>query len=247
MRIVNGVEMLEIKAEAFGGHSTLNPTLIWDEEIAILIDVGMPGTLDQIRTALDKAGVSFDKLKAVILTHQDLDHIGSIQEIIQASNNGIKVYSHELDKPYIEGDLPLIKTTPARMAPVLESLPEKERQQALELCENPPHVKVDRTLADGEELPLCGGIRVIFTPGHTPGHISLYLKHSKTLIAADAMIVYDGVLRGPVQQTTLDMATALCSMEKFADLDIESVICYHGGLYNHNVKERLRELAGQGL
>ncbi|MCK9911855.1 hypothetical protein MXD81_22055, partial [Microbacteriaceae bacterium K1510] len=87
----------------------------------------------------------------------------------------------------------------------LESLPEEVRQKALELCENPPKAKVDRVLTDGEELPYCGGIRVIFTPGHTPGHISLYLQQSKTLVAADAMIVWDGVLRGPVQQTTLDM------------------------------------------
>jgi glyoxylase-like metal-dependent hydrolase (beta-lactamase superfamily II) len=242
MQVANGVEMLELKVEAFGGRAILNPTLIWDDETAILIDAGMPGELEQIRTAMSKVGVSFDKLKAVILTHQDIDHIGSLPEILQECDGRIEVYAHELDKPYIEGTLPLIKTDPSRMGKTLESLPEDERRKAIALCQNPPKAKVDRTLADGQELPYCGGIRVIFTPGHTPGHISLYLKRSKTLVAADAMVSLDGTLRGPVQQTTLDMNMALRSLEKFLDFEIESVICYHGGLCNVSVKEQLENL-----
>ncbi len=42
-------------------------------------------------------------------------------------------------------------------------------------------------LADGQRLDLAGGVRVIFTPGHTPGHIALYLERSRTLIAGDAL------------------------------------------------------------
>jgi glyoxylase-like metal-dependent hydrolase (beta-lactamase superfamily II) len=207
MKISNGVAMLELKVQGFD----LNPALIWDDETAVLIDAGMPGQLEQIRVAMSEVGVSFDKLKAVILTHQDLDHIGSLPEILKESVNRIEVYAHELDKPYIEGTLPLIKTDPDRMnKEEWLSLPEEMRI----LFQNPPKVKVDQTVDDGQELPYCGGIRVIFTPGHTPGHISLYLKQSKTLVAGDAMICLDGSLRGPVQQTTLDMNTALRSLEK---------------------------------
>ncbi len=242
MQIANGVDMLELKVEAFGHRAVLNLTLVWDEETAVLIDAGMPGELKQIRAAMEEAGVPFAKLKAVIVTHQDLDHIGSLPEILQESVGGIEVYAHELDKSYIEGDLPLIKTNPSRMSQeVLASLPEGDRA----LYENPPKAKVDKILEDGQLLPYCGGIRVIFTPGHTPGHISLYLERSKTLVAADAMINVGGVLRGPVEQTTLDMDKALRSVEKFLDFDIESVICYHGGFCAENVKEQLRNIAGQ--
>lgn len=63
------------------------------------------------------------------------------------------MYAHELDKPYIEGDLPLIKTDPKRMSQaVLASLPEG----ALALYENPPKAKVDKILKDGQKLPYCG-------------------------------------------------------------------------------------------
>lgn len=235
MKISNGVAMLELKVQGF----VLNPTLIWDDETAVLIDAGMPGQSEQIRAAMSEVGVSFDKLKAVILTHQDLDHIGGLPEIRKVSTNRIEVYAHELDKPYIEGALPLIKTDPNRMSKgEWASLPEEVRI----LYQNPPKVKVDKTVDDGQELPYCGGIRVIFTPGHTPGHISLCLKQSKILVAGDAMICLDGSLHGPVQKTTLDMNTALRSLEKFLDLDIESVICYHGGICNGNVKNQLQHL-----
>jgi glyoxylase-like metal-dependent hydrolase (beta-lactamase superfamily II) len=238
MKVSNGVAMLELRIQNF----LLNPTLIWDNETAVLIDTGMPGQLEQIRTAMSEVGVSFDKLKAVIITHQDLDHIGSLPEILKESVNRIEVYAHEIDKPYIEGTLPLIKTDPNRISEeAWAALPEEVQ----ELYKNPPKAKINKTLEDGQELPLFGGIRVIFTPGHAPGHISLYLKQSKTLVAGDAMICLEGSLRGPVKQTTLDMDTAFSSLKKFMDLDIESVICYHGGICNVNVKDGIQNLVSE--
>ncbi len=243
MRISNGVKMLELQVEVFGSRQELNPTLIWDDETAILIDTGTPGQLEQIRAAMNECGVSMDKLKAIILTHQDIDHIGSLPEILQESDGGIKVYAHEMDKPYIEGKLPLMKVNLDSMAWQLESLPEDERLKVVAyLLENSPKAKVDRTLADRQELPYCGGIHVIFTPGHTPGHISLYLKQSKTLVVGDAMFSVEGILRGPHPQSTPDMNTASRSLEKYLDFDIKSVICYHGGLSRDNVKDQLQEL-----
>jgi glyoxylase-like metal-dependent hydrolase (beta-lactamase superfamily II) len=233
-----GLAVLELNIHGF----CLNPTLVWDDETAVLIDTGMPGQLEQIRFAMRGAGVSFDQLRAVILTHQDLDHIGSLPEILNQSNH-IEVYAHEFDQPYIEGSLPLIKTDPNRMS--------KEEWAALPehmqfLYKNPPKSKVNKMLQDGQELPFCGGIQVIFTPGHTPGHISLYLKQCKTLVAGDAMVAFDGVLRGPVPQTTLDMKTATASLEKFLDLEIETVICYHGGVCAIKEKKQLENLLAKG-
>ncbi|QYR19610.1 MBL fold metallo-hydrolase [Paenibacillus sp. sptzw28] len=217
----------------------MNPTLIWDSETAILIDTGTPGQLEQIRAAMDDCGVSMDKLKAIILTHQDTDHIGSLPEILQESDGGIEVYAHQMEKPYIEGNLPLIKVNLDSMAWQLESLSEDECGKVVAyLLENSPKAKVDRTLADRQELPYCGGIQVIYTPGH----ISLYLKQSKTLVVGDAMFSVEGILRGPHPQSTPDMNTAFRSLEKYLDYDIKSVICYHGGLSRYNVKEQLQEL-----
>jgi glyoxylase-like metal-dependent hydrolase (beta-lactamase superfamily II) len=238
MKICDGVAMLDLEIQGF----LLNPTLIWDEETAVLIDTGMPGQVEKIRTAMDEVGVSFDKLKAIILTHQDIDHVGSLPEIRNNSTNDIEVYAHELDKPYIEGTFPLIKGDPNQMSKeAWERMPKPIQL----LYANPPKSKVNKTLEDNQELPYCGGIQVIATPGHTDGHISLYLKKSKTLVAGDAMVCANGILRGPMPQATLDMNTAEDSLKKLLDFDIESVICYHGGLCDKDVKGQLKALAKQ--
>ena len=235
MKISNGVAALELNIQGF----ILHPTLIWDDEEAVLIDAGMPGQLEPIRTAMNDLGVPFEKLKAVIVSHQDIDHIGSLPEVVDASINKINVYAHELDKPYIEGKFPLIKTNPERMSKeAWTSLPTEMQL----LYMNPPKCKVNQILEDGQELPYCGGIQVIHTPGHTPGHVSLYVKKSKTLVAGDAMICVDGSLQGPVQRTTLDMNAALSSLAKYLEFDIESVICYHGGLCMNTPKEQIQNL-----
>jgi len=160
MEVSKGVANLELD---FNGH-LIYPTLIWDQEMAVLIDTGFPGQMKDLLVAMDKHGVSCEKLKVLILTHQDIDHIGSLPELVQHYDDNIKVYAHKLDMPYIEGHLPLLKD--GHIA-------------------NPPKGKVDELLIDNQELPYCGGIRVIHTPGHTPGHISLYLKQSKILVAGD--------------------------------------------------------------
>ncbi|MNC58474.1 putative metallo-hydrolase YflN [compost metagenome] len=111
---------------------------------------------------------------------------------------------------------------------------------------HPPKGRVDQTLTGGELLPIAGGITVIYTPGHSPGHLSLYHQASRTLIAADALTVRGGELCGPDAAATPDMAGALRSLHKFADFEIDQVICYHGGLFRGGVNRRIAELAQGG-
>ncbi|UED75880.1 MBL fold metallo-hydrolase [Brevibacillus sp. DP1.3A] len=221
MEISKGVEMLHLD---FHGN-IIHPVLLWDRDMAVLIDTGFPGQIDDLRVAMEKVGVSLDKLKAVILTHQDVDHIGSLPEILQVCEDHLHVYAHELDKPYIQGEIPLLKDGQLK---------------------NPPKGRVDHTLSDGQELLFCGGIRVIHTPGHTLGHISLYLTKSKTLVAGDSMYSVNGILAGIHEPSTPDMDAARLSIKKYVDLDIASVVCYHGGFSHGNVKDQIVELS-QGL
>ncbi|HDR7711457.1 MBL fold metallo-hydrolase [Bacillus thuringiensis] len=217
MKIAEGVEMLQLKFQEF----IIHPILLWNDEMAVLIDTGFPGQFEDIQVEMERVGVSVDKLKVVILTHQDIDHIGSLPDVLENGVSDIKVYAHELDKPYIEGDLPLLKDVHV---------------------ENPPKGKVSGTVIDGQELPYCGGILILHTPGHTPGHISLYLKQSKTLIAGDSMYSVNGKLGGIHAPTTLNIKEAQESLKKYLNLDIKSVVCYHGGLSKGNIKIQLQNL-----
>ena len=217
MEIAKGVEMLQLEFQKF----IIHPILLWNDEMAVLIDTGFPGQFEDIQVEMKRVGVSVDKLKVVILTHQDIDHIGSLPDLLASGVSDIKVYAHELDKRYIEGDLPLLKDVHV---------------------ENPPKGKVSDTVIDGQELPYCGGILILHTPGHTPGHISLYLKQSKTLIAGDSMYSVNGKLGGIHAPTTLNIMEAQQSLKKYLNLDIESVVCYHGGLSKGNIKIQLQNL-----
>lgn len=244
MNVAKGVEALEMTMNMMGNQSVIYPTLLWDEETVILVDAGVPAQLPEIQKVMDQVGAPFNKLNKVIITHQDLDHIAGLPELLKLSDHKVEVLAHDNEKPYIQGDKPLIKMNPEQMAKRLASLPEEQRKQLEKIFEASKHIKanIDKTVEDREVLPYCGGITVIHTPGHTPGHICLYLNQSKTLITGDALNVIDGQLVGPRPEFSADIAAAKNSLQKLTQYDIETVVCYHGGVYKENVNQRLLEL-----
>jgi glyoxylase-like metal-dependent hydrolase (beta-lactamase superfamily II) len=242
MKIAQGVEVLELKANVMGQESTIYPTLIWDDQNVVLADAGFPGMLKQMAEAFRQAGVPCERLNKVILTHQDIDHVGGLPALLAQAGQKIEVLAHAVEKPYIEGTKPLLKWTAAKHSKMLASLPEEKRQQLVKAFANPPTAKIDVTVRDGEILPYCGGITVIATPGHTYGHICLYHQPSQTLIAGDALNAAAGKLQGPTPSAAVDLAEAYRSLQKLAGLNIKTVVCYHGGICQTKIKESLRDL-----
>jgi glyoxylase-like metal-dependent hydrolase (beta-lactamase superfamily II) len=232
MRIANGIEMLEIEANLTQGPGIIHPVLIWDDNEVILVDTGFPGQFPQFAEAIQKAGVSIERLTKVIITHHDLDHIGGLSGLLKHSPQKIELLAHRMEKPYIEGE-----QLPTKM-PRTDTISQEQLEKMKIIYGN----KLDRALIDGEELPYCGGIIVIHTPGHTPGHICLFLKKEKTLITGDAMSVVDHQLLGPAPRFTYDMNLAMDSLGKLKNYDIEKVICYHGGLYQGQIRQRIDEI-----
>jgi glyoxylase-like metal-dependent hydrolase (beta-lactamase superfamily II) len=112
-----------------------------------------------------------------------------------------------------------------------------------EVLERLEPVGVDEHLEDGDRLDLAGGIRVIFTPGHTPGHLSLYLERSKILVAGDALTAEGGHLNGPNPSMTLEMRLAMQSIRRLAELDVETIVCYHGGVVGEDANAQLQQVA----
>lgn len=245
MKIAEGLEMLEIHGSMFGTPGVFYPTLIWDDTEVVLIDTGLPGQRELICEAVEKTGVPFERISKIIITHQDTDHIGSLAAIVKEATRVVEVFSHEVEKPYIQGDLTPIKMTPERMAQLearLSKMSEKKRIEIKNIFSN-TLAKVDKTVEDAQELPFCGGIQVIYTPGHTPGHICLYLKKYKALVTGDAMNIVGGKLCGPNHQFTYNTEVALNSLKKLSQYDIKTVICYHGGIYSDKANQRIIELS----
>lgn len=243
MKIANGIEMLELPITIMGVESIIYPTLIWDDETVVLVDAGLSTSLPEIKKALEDIGISFDRLDKIIVTHQDIDHIGGIKNI-QEEIPHVEVFAHEEDKPYIQGDKTLIRLN-SSFKDRIKDLPEDEQSEILEIFGS-VSVEVNCTLKDGEEIADCGGIIVIHTPGHTPGHICLYHKNTKTLVVGDAMNIVEGNLTGPNKQILKDdeVSLALNSIKKFEDFDVEYIISYHGGLFKDNPNERIKNFKG---
>jgi glyoxylase-like metal-dependent hydrolase (beta-lactamase superfamily II) len=242
MKLGKNLEALEVSMHLGANESTIYPVLAWDgTEGATLIDAGLPGSHVTIEGHLARLGLGWKDVRRLIITHQDLDHIGGASAVAAAS--GAAVLAHRDDVPFIQGERTLLKMDRGRIESMLQSLPAEQRERVRELFSSPPKVRVNRELADGERLPYGGGILVIHTPGHTPGHISLFLEAHRLLVSGDALRVVDGELAGPSPQATPDIAQAAASLRKLLSLPIDRVLCYHGGLSKPGVLERLRELA----
>jgi len=248
MHVAPGVEMLQLQAILMNGPGTLYPSLLWNEQEAVLVDAGLPGMAPQFIEAIKGAGIPPEKLAAIIVTHHDLDHIGSLGELQRALPQPVAIISHAEEVPYIQGERPPIKMTPKMMEQMKEqmkSMPEEQRRgmQAMVDSLKKQKITVNQTVADGEVLPYCGGIHIIHTPGHTPGHLCLYLPRSKTLIAGDSLFVEEGKLGPAPSFINADHPVALSSLKKLTRCDVANVIAYHGGLYRDAPNNRIAEIA----
>src|SRR5690606_6498593 len=82
----------------------INLSLIVDEANGpVLVDTGLPGQVEQVGAALTEAGVGLRDLKRIIITHQDIDHVGSLHDLVEAT--GARVLAHAAEVPYIDGSL----------------------------------------------------------------------------------------------------------------------------------------------
>lgn len=105
--------------------------------------------------------------------------------------------------------------------------------------------QMDQILADGDVLPILGGIEIIHTPGHTAGHICLYLSSHKLLIAGDMFNADQGRLVFSPVFTRIDPTTCQTSLEKLTAYNIQTVLCYHGGLAQGYMTRVIAELAAE--
>ena len=232
MKVANGVYVLPIPRSPQEPESVLNLTLIVDEhDDNTLVDAGLPDQMEAISAALVEAGIGVGDLRRIIFTHQDLDHVGSGAALVRQS--GARVLAHSADAPYIEGSLRLLKPSPEML---------EQRPQMREALDGLEPVGIDEYVEDGTRLDLAGGTKVISTPGHTPGHISLYLERSKVLIAGDALRAERGTLNGPNPSMSLEMRTAIQSIRRLVDLEIDTIVCYHGGVVSEDVNGQLRRV-----
>lgn len=234
--------LLDIEFEYNGQKQTITPVLLQDERDLILVDCGYPDFVPLLEAAANRHGVTLGQVTKLIATHHDMDHIGSLAALKRTYPH-IEIVSHELEKEHVEGARKSLRLEQAEST--LDDLPAEAKpsaEQFIRFLQSIEPVAVDRTVSSGEKLPWCDGIEIVHTPGHMPGHISLYLPAGKTLVAADAVVIEEGRLEIANPMYTLDLEEAIRSVERLLDYDIERILCYHGGLYPGDARQALRRL-----
>ncbi|HLO79361.1 MAG TPA: MBL fold metallo-hydrolase [Chitinophagaceae bacterium] len=218
----------------------LHPTIIKAEEGMWLVDCGYEGSLSMIKDEFSKRGLKMEDLDGVIISHDDIDHLGALKEIKDAFP-WIKVYSSDIEAPYVSGYLKSLRLQQAE--DLFPSLPEEHRAWATAFqaqLRSVKRVPVDQTFSIDEIF--SKGIQIINTPGHTPGHISIYLPDLKILIASDAIVIGNGELGIANPQFCLDLHEAKNSVKKLSALEIEIMVCYHGGIETVDISTKLLRL-----
>lgn len=223
MELAPGVYDFPQTVEQNGVENTIHPAAVETTKGIILVDTGYEGLTDQLEANLGEAGYGWADVTAVVISHQDSDHAGSLSEVVDRTD--AIVYAHQNAVPYIDGRKHPIKS------------PEGERY---------PPVDVDVEVVDGVSFRTnAGPMNVVFTPGHAPGHIALHFPDARVLLAADALTADENGIAGPSEQYTPEMDRALESAQQFTELAIDRTLCYHGGLVEHGA-DRIAEVVAAG-
>ncbi len=197
----------------------------------VLIDTGVTGTKSVITRAARARFGEDARPVAIILTHGHFDHVGTLEEL--AEEWTVPVYAHPIEHPYLNGKAAYPPGDPSVGGGLMATLSPFYPTRPVDVTRRL------RPLPDDHSVPGMPGWRWLHTPGHSPGHVSLWRDEDRALIAGDAFVtttaefVYatalqSAELHGPPRYFTIDWEKAGASVAELAALDPDLVVCGHG-------------------
>jgi len=197
-----------------------NTYIIVDSDGITVIDAGLPRSEKKILAYVSSLGKSAQDVKRIIITHADPDHFGGLAALQKTT--GAHTYASQ-----IEADAIAKGRSSREIAPNGFSL-----RRVLFTLIGPfmkfAPVQVDEIIAQDLILPILGGLQVLETPGHTPGHISLFAPSAGILFCGDSMVADEKGLHGSRPGLTWNEVKARESEKKQAGLGAQIVCSGHG-------------------
>ncbi len=195
-----------------------NPYVIVDPDGLTVIDAGLPRSEKKILAYIESLGRSAQDIKRIILTHSDLDHVGGLAALQKAT--GARTYASRIEADAIASGK---SSRPAQSGMNFRRVVFLFLRPFFQ----PTPFKVDEILTDGQVLPALGGLQVVETIGHTPGHISLFSSSTGILFCGDSIVSQNG-LQVSRPGVTWDANLAKEAVRKQAALGARIVCSGHG-------------------
>lgn len=219
-----GVEVVEGVHQVDGVNA--NVYVLKNGEELTVVDAGMPRNAGKILSYVRKLGEQPSSISIILLTHCHIDHVGSANELRKATN--AKVAIHAEDADFLAG-----KRALPRPKGVAGSL-----FRVASLFFRFSTFQPDITLKEGD---IVAGLKVIHTPGHTPGSISLIEPKRELIFVGDTLRYSEGRISGPPERFTLDADQAKLSIKKISELEFDTMLSGHGEPLKPKASERVKE------
>ncbi len=247
--VIPGIYQLPLPLPNRMSPGSVNIYLIKGRDGCLLVDTGWntAEAFDCLKKGLTQAGVSFKDILKIVVTHIHPDHYGLIGKLKGLS--GARLALHHLERDLIEsryinmGDLLReLEHFLHRNGVVIEELPQLQQASA-KMVKFVTPAPSDVTLKGGEVIRLEPfSFRVIWTPGHSPGHICLYEPKQKILISGDHILptITPNVGFHP-QSSPSPLDDYLSSLDKVSKLEVNLILPGHEDIFS-GLKLRIREL-----
>ena len=206
-----------------------NVYLIVEPPNIILVDTGMPKQHKAIFELLQSLNYQPTDLTHILITHADMDHVGSLAALHKAS--GAQICASQASAEHIaQGKSP--KHMPAVM------------QWFLDTFIKYGAVAIDQIsfFEEGDTLPFLGGLQVLATPGHTPDHFSFFSPTAGILFVGDALNTRDGRIQLTPPRITADQTAARQSGIRLLQLSPAIIACGHGAPFTNHTSNELMQL-----
>jgi hydroxyacylglutathione hydrolase len=161
--------------------------------------------------------VKLNQIQQILLTHEHYDHVGGVQDIVQASKGNAKIFAYK-------DVVPKLKEGKSTFAEMLGGVM--------------PKLKVDVPLSGGEQLTIGDQpFEVLVTPGHSIGSLCFYSKKRQVLFSGDTIFADGGF--GRYDFPGGDFNTLLNSIERLAALEVKSLYPGHGSIVEEHGKDHV--------